>query len=434
MRHTRTLLLAASTFALAACGNNANLPKSASWGPKPELPAPQQSLVPVNHTAKIEPWKDGEMPTPAEGLRVTKFAANFDHPRWIYVLPNGDVLVAESNKGTSWADTMGYGGWVESLYRRIGGLSTKSANRITLLRDKDGDGVADERTTFLSGLNAPIGMALVGDTFYVADTDALLAFPYKTGETQITEPGRKITDLPAGPIDHHWTKNVIASPDGSKLYVTVGSNSNAGENGLDQEHERAAIWEVDPKTGKHRVFASGIRNPNGLGWSPGGVLWTAVNERDEIGGDLVPDYLTSVKDGAFYGWPWSYYGQHVDDRVNPANPDMVAKAIPPDYALGTHTASLGLAFSQGAKLGPAFASGVFIGQHGSWNRKPVNGYDVVFVPFAGETPSGAPVGVLNFLGPNDVAHGRPVGVAIDKAGGLLVADDTANIIWRVSKQ
>jgi glucose/arabinose dehydrogenase len=433
--HThRNLILAATAFTLAGCGNNAFLPREASYGAKPELPAPQKSLIPFNNTAKIETWKEGETPTPASGLTVTKFAANFDHPRWIYVLPNGDVLVAETNKGTSWADTMGYGGWVESLYRRISGLSTKSANRITLLRDTNGDGVADVKTTFISGLNAPFGMALVGDKFHVADTDALLAFPYHAGETQIADKGQKVTDLPGGDIDHHWTKNVIASRDGSKLYVTVGSNSNAGENGLDKEHERAAIWEVDPKTGEHRVFASGIRNPNGLGWSPGGVLWTAVNERDEIGGDLVPDYMTSVKDGAFYGWPWSYYGQHLDERVKPQNPEMVAKAIPPDYALGTHTASLGLAFSQGAKLGPAFSSGVFIGQHGSWNRKPINGYDVVFVPFSGETPSGAPVDVLTgFVGPDGVAHGRPVGVAVDKAGGLLVADDTGNVIWRVAK-
>ncbi len=434
MHSTRILLLAATALALGGCGNNAFLPKSASYGPRPELPSPQQSLLPVNNTAKIEPWKDGETPRVADGLTVTKFAANFDHPRWIYVLPNGDVLVAESNKGTSWADTMGYGGWVESLYRRIGGITTKSANRITLLREKDGNGTVGERTTFISGLNAPIGMALVGNTFYVADTDALIAFPYQTGQTQITDQGRKVTDLPGGPIDHHWTKNVIASPDGSKLYVTVGSNSNAGENGLDQERERAAIWEVDPKTGEHRVFASGLRNPNGLGWSPGGVVWTAVNERDEIGGDLVPDYMTSVKDGAFYGWPWSYYGQHIDDRVKPKNPEMVAKAILPDYALGTHTASLGLTFSQGAKLGPAFSSGVFIAQHGSWNRKPINGYAVVFVPFSGETPSGTPVNVLNFADANGVAHGRPVGVAVDKAGGLLVADDAANIIWRVTKR
>lgn len=431
---TPTLLAWMAALALAGCENNARLAKSASYGPNPALPAAEKSLLPVNNTASVEPWKNGETPKTASGLAVTTFAKDLDHPRWLYVLPNGDVLVAESNHGTQWADTMGYGGWIESLYRRIGGLSTKSANRITLLRDTNGDGIADVRWVFLSGLNAPFGMALVGDTFYVADTDALLAFPYHAGETKIAEPGRKITDLPAGEIDHHWTKNVIAARDGSKLYVTVGSNSNAGENGLAAEKERASIWEVDPKTGEHRIFASGLRNPNGLAWSPGGKLWTTVNERDEIGGDLVPDYMTAVKEGAFYGWPWSYYGQHIDDRVKPKNPEMVAKAIAPDYALGTHTAVLGLAFAQGADLGSRFSSGVFVGQHGSWNRKPVNGYAVVFVPFEGERPSGPPMEVLNFLTPDEVAHGRPVGVAVDGRGALLVADDGGNVVWRVTKQ
>jgi hypothetical protein len=425
MRVLRGFLLVGSV-ALAGCGNNAHLPPSASYGPNPALPAPEKTLIPFNNTAGSASWKDGGMPSPSAGLAVKAFAGKLEHPRWIYVLPNGDVLVAESDHGTQWADTMGYGGWVESLVRRIEGLSTTSANRITLLRDTDGDGVADVRTVFLSGLNAPFGMALVGDTFYVADTDALLAFPYKAGETHIAEAGRKVTDLPGGDIDHHWTKNVIANRDGTRLY--------AGENGLDVETERAAIWEVDPRTGTHRIFASGIRNPNGLGWSPGGALWTAVNERDEIGGDLVPDYMTAVKDGAFYGWPWSYYGQHVDDRVTPANPAMVAKAIPPDYALGTHTASLGLAFAQNAKLGPEFSSGVFIGQHGSWNRKPLNGYRVAFIRFDGEKPVGQPLDVLTgFLTPEGDARGRPVGVAIDRQGALLVADDTGNMIWRVTK-
>jgi hypothetical protein len=436
MRTVKALILASvATLALSACGPNANLPREASYGPNPQLPTPEQQIVPQNNTAGSATWKDGETPTPAPGLAVKAFAKNFQHPRWIYVLPNGDVLVAETNKGTSWADTMGYGGWLESLVRRLEGLRAKSANRITLLRDTNNDGVADVRETFLSDLNAPFGMALVGDTFYVADTDALLAFPYKTGETHITDRGRKVTDLPGGDIDHHWTKNVIASPDGSKLYVTVGSNSNAGENGLDKEVGRAAVWEVDPKTGQHRIYASGIRNPNGAGWAPDGKLWVSVNERDEIGGDLVPDYMTSVKDGAFYGWPWSYYGQHVDVRVKPANPAMVAKAIPPDYALGTHTASLGLTFANGEKLGPQYASGVFIGQHGSWNRRPLNGYRVAFVKFENSKPVGMPMNVLTgFLNKDGDARGRPVGVAIDSRGALLVADDTGNIIWRVTKQ
>jgi glucose/arabinose dehydrogenase len=434
--HVFTLILASglSCLPLTAFGDNASLPPSASYGEKPELPAPQKSLIPTFNTASTKPWPEGTAPTAPAGLTVKAFARNLEHPRWVYVLPNGDVLVAESNHGTQWADSMGYGGWVESLMQRISGLSVKSANRITLLRDGAHSGVADLRTVFISGLNAPLGMALVGDTLYVADTDALLAFPYKDGETQIPEPGRKVVDLPAGKIDHHWTKNVIASPDGSKLYVTVGSNSNAAENGLENEEGRAAIWEVDPKTGAHRIFASGLRNPNGMGWTNGGALWTAVNERDELGSDLVPDYMTSVKDGAFYGWPYSYYGQHVDDRVKPQDPAMVAKAIAPDYALGTHTASLGLAFAKGADLGPEFATGVFIGQHGSWNRKPLNGYRVAFVPFSGEKPSGPPVDFLTgFLDEKDNARGRPVGVAVDKSGGLLVADDVGNIVWRVSK-
>ncbi len=437
-RSSSTVSLAVASglvcFSLTACADTASLPPSASYGENPQLPAPQKSLIPENNTASSKPWPEGTTPTAPAGLTVKAFAKNFDHPRWIYVLPNGDVLVAETNRGTQWADSMGYGGWVESLVRRVSGLSVKSANRIALLRDSTHSGAADTRTVFLTGLNSPFGMALIGDTLYVADTDALLAFPYKDGETQITEPGRKVTDLPAGKIDHHWTKNVIASPDGSKLYVTVGSNSNAGENGLENEEGRAAIWQVDPKTGAHRIFASGLRNPNGMGWTDGGVLWTAVNERDELGSDLVPDYMTSVKDGAFYGWPFSYYGQHLDDRIKPQNPELVAKAIPPDYALGTHTASLGLAFAKGADLGPNFASGVFIGQHGSWNRKPLNGYRVAFIPFAGEKPSGPPVDFLTgFLNEKDEARGRPVGVAVDKSGGLLVADDVGNVVWRVSK-
>jgi glucose/arabinose dehydrogenase len=287
---------------------------------------------------------------------------------------------------------------------------------------------------FVEGLNSPFGMTLSGGDLYVADTDAVLKFPYRDGDTKIAAPGVKLADLPAGPINHHWTKNVIASPDGSKLYVTVGSNSNADDNGIAVEEGRAAIWEVDTKTGAHRIFASGLRNPNGMGWEPTtGALWVAVNERDELGSDLVPDYMTSVKDGGFYGWPYSYYGQHVDDRVTPQRPDLVATAIPPDYALGAHTASLGLTFSGDAKLPTPFSNGVFIGQHGSWNRDPASGYKVVFVPFAGGKPSGAMVDVLaGFLDTKGNAQGRPVGVVIDKQGDLLVADDVGNKIWRVT--
>jgi glucose/arabinose dehydrogenase len=311
-----------------------------------------------------------------------------------------------------------------------------SANRILLLRDSNGDGVAEMRTVFLSGLTSPFGMTLAGNSLYVANTDAVVRFPYSPGTTHIGAAGTKVVDLPAGSINHHWTKNVIASRDGSKLYVAVGSNSNAGENGLLVEEGRAAIWEVDAATGAHRVYASGLRNPVGMTWDPEtGALWVAVNERDEIGSDLVPDYMTSVKEGAFYGWPFSYYGQHVDTRVEPKRPDMVAKAIPPDYALGAHTASLGLAWSGGAMLPSTFSHGMFVGQHGSWNRKPRSGYKVIFVPFRGSAPSGPPIDVLSgFVKENGDAMGRPVGVAVDKRGGLLVADDLGNTIWRVSSR
>jgi glucose/arabinose dehydrogenase len=314
------------------------------------------------------------------------------------------------------------------------GAGVPSANRITLLRDADGDGVAETRTIFLQNLNSPFGMVLVGSTFYVANADALVRVPYVAGATEISTTPIKVVDLPGGPLNHHWTKNVIASRDGTRLYVTVGSNSNAGENGMDKEANRAAILEVDPASGRFRVFASGLRNPNGLDWQPdSGELWTAVNERDEIGSDLVPDYMTSVKDGGFYGWPYSYYGQHVDVRVTPPRPDLVASALVPDYALGPHTASLGLAFYRGSLLPSRYVGGVFIGQHGSWNRRPASGYRVIFVPFAKGRPAGAIEEILTgFLDEDGKARGRPVGVAVDKAGAVLVADDVGNIIWRIT--
>jgi glucose/arabinose dehydrogenase len=314
------------------------------------------------------------------------------------------------------------------------GAGVPSANRITLLRDADGDGVAETRSVLLENLSSPFGMALVGEDLYVANTDAVVRFPYKAGQTRIAAAATKVVDLPGGPINHHWTKNLIANRDGSKLYVTVGSNSNVAENGIDKEEGRAAIWEVDTKSGSHRVFASGMRNPNGLVWEPSsGALWTVVNERDELGSDLVPDYLTAVKEGAFYGWPYSYYGQHVDERVKPQQPDLVAKAIKPDYALGSHVAPLGLALSGGSALPAQLRAGMFIGQHGSWNRKPRSGYNVVFVPFAGGKPSGMPVEVLaGFVSAEGNAYGRPVGVALDRRGALLVADDVGNVVWRVT--
>ena len=419
---------------LAGCGEIATLPESAGIGPHPTLPPPHPTLIPTVNIAPAKGWPAGAAPAAAAGLVVNAFANALDHPRWLYVLPNGDVLVAETNAPPRPDNRKGIKGWVMKKVMKRAGAGVPSANRITLLRDADADGVAELRTVFLGGLNSPFGMALVGRDLYVADTDAVLRFPYKGGETQITGPGVKVVDLPAGPINHHWTKNIIASRDGSRLYVTVGSNSNVGENGVDSEDHRAAILEVNPAAGSARVFASGLRNPNGLGWQPqSGALWTVVNERDEIGSDLVPDYMTSVKDGGFYGWPYSYYGQHVDERVKPQRPDLVANAMVPDYALGSHTASLGLVFYEGRLLPLRYAGGVFVGQHGSWNRKPRSGYKVIFVPFAGGRPAGLLEEVLaGFLDANGDAFGRPVGVAIDRKGALLVADDVGNIVWRVT--
>ncbi|MGV8894693.1 MAG: PQQ-dependent sugar dehydrogenase [Burkholderiaceae bacterium] len=418
---------------LVACGEVATLTEQAGIGPHPTLPPPNPTLIPTVNIASAKGWPAGATPKAAAGLAVSVFATSLDHPRWLYVLPNGDVLVAETNAPPKPEDGKGIKGWIMKLVMQRAGAGVASANRITLLRDADGDGSAETRTVFLQGLHSPFGMALVGGDLYVANSDGLVRFPYRSGDTQITEPGVKVVDLPAGPINHHWTKNVIANRAGSRLYVTVGSNSNVGENGMANEVNRAAIWEVDPATGAARIFASGLRNPNGLAWQPhSGALWTTVNERDEIGSDLVPDYMTSVKDGAFYGWPYSYYGQHVDTRPKPRRPDLVAQAIAPDYALGAHTASLGLAFYEGKLLPKRFTGGAFIGQHGSWNRKPRSGYKVIFVPFADGIPSGPPEDVLTgFVNAQGNALGRPVGVAVDRMGALLVADDVGNIIWRV---
>lgn len=430
----RSVLMGIATLGLAACGEQAQLPVSAGIGPNPELPPPNKTLLPTVNVAPAIGWPEGGAPTAATGLSVAAFAEDLDHPRWLYVLPNGDVLVAETNAPPRPDDNSGIVGWVTSFMMGRAGAGTPSADRITLLRDDDGDGVVDERTVFLDDLHSPFGMALVGNDFYVANTDAVVRFPYQEGQTQITAEGEKVADLPGGPLNHHWTKNLIASPDGSLLYATVGSNSNVAENGITAERGRAAIWEIDPATGRHRVFASGLRNPNGMAWQPEtGVLWTVVNERDGIGSDLVPDYLTSVEDGGFYGWPYSYYGGHVDERVQPQRPDLVAQAIVPDYALGAHTASLGLALAEGNSLPATFANGVFVGQHGSWNREPHSGYKVIFVPFEGGQPAGDPVDVLTgFLNDEEEALGRPVGVVIDRQGALLVADDVGNRIWRVT--
>ena len=431
MRRPTTILTLTGCLTLAAAAANAQSPP-VGFGPDPALPKPESSLLPTVNIATAKGWSLGQAPTAASGLAVAAFATELDHPRWIYVLPNGDVLVAETNSQPK--ESTGVKDWVTKQVMKVAGAGPTSADRITLLRDADGDGKPDTRTVFLENLTSPFGMALVGNDFYVANTDAVVRFPYEEGQTKITAAGTKLVDLPAGPINHHWTKNLIASQDGSKLYVTVGSNSNVGENGMENERDRAAILEVDRASGGSRVFASGLRNPNGLAWQPqSGELWTTVNERDELGDNLVPDYMTSVKDGAFYGWPYSYYGQNVDERVEPKRPDLVATAVVPDYALGAHTASLGLCFYTADALPEHYRSGAFIGQHGSWNRSEPAGYKVIFVPFADGRPSGLPEDVLTgFLDEGGSALGRPVGVAVDGKGALLVADDVGNVIWRVT--
>jgi glucose/arabinose dehydrogenase len=431
----RLLTLMVAALGLAGCGEQASLPVAAGFGPKPALPPPRETLLPTVNIAPATGWPEGATPIAAPGLTVAAFAAELDHPRWLYVLPNGDVLVAETNAPPRPEDASGIKGWVMQLLMERAGAAVPSADRITLLRDADGDGAVDDRAVFLEGLHSPFGMALVGSDFYVANTDALVRFPYEEGQMRITEPGETVVELPAGPINHHWTKNVVAGADGSRLYVSVGSNSNVAENGIAAEAGRAAIWEIDRATGDHRIFASGLRNPVGLAFEPDtGALWVSVNERDELGSDLVPDYMTAVQDGGFYGWPYSYYGDHVDSRVEPQRPDLVAQAIVPDYALGPHTASLGLTFADRAdRLPPEFRGGAFVGQHGSWNRRPQSGYKVIFVPFEDGRPAGDPVEVLTgFVNADGEALGRPVGVAIDRHGALLVADDVGNRIWRVT--
>jgi glucose/arabinose dehydrogenase len=434
MNRLHTALLALALL-LAGCGDRARLNIAETIGPAPILPPEVRTPIPTINVARATGWPAGAAPIAAAGLQVQPFATGFEHPRWLRVLPNGDVLVAETAApppDPAHQDNSIRAHFFREFQKKAGS-AVPSANRITLLRDADGDGVAEIRTPYITGLNSPFGMALVGDTLYVANADALVAFPYDPAATAIAAAPRTIARLPAQ-RNHHWTKSLVASPDGRRLYVGVGSNSNVAEHGMVEEEGRAAVWEIDPATGAHRIFASGLRNPVGLDFLPGtGRLYAVVNERDELGSDLVPDYLTEVRDGAFYGWPWSYFGR-VDTRVEPPRPDMVARSIAPDYALGAHVAALGLAFSAGARLGPAFAHGAFVGEHGSWNRRPYSGYRVVFVPFAGGRPSGQPIDVLwGFLDEeNDRAMGRPVGVAIAKDGALLVADDVGNTVWRVS--
>jgi glucose/arabinose dehydrogenase len=420
-------------LATSACSEKATLLVTQGMGPHPQLPAPVHTLIPTVAIAPAEAWRVGAMPTPAAGLAVNAFARGLSHPRWLYVLPNGDVLVAETNAPPKPDDAKGVKGNVMKLVMRRAGAGVASANRITLLRDADGDGIAETRSVLLQGLNSPFGMALIGDMLYVADSDAVLKVPYRVGDLQITAMPQKLADLPAGPINHHWTKSLLASRDGQHLYAGIGSNSNVGENGMAVEARRAAILEIDTATGNTHVFASGLRNPVGLAWQPeSGALWVSVNERDELGSDLVPDYMTAARAGGFYGWPYSYYGQHVDARPQPPRPDLVATALVPDYALGPHTASLGLVFDDGTLLPAHYRNGAFVGQHGSWNRRPQSGYKVIFVPFAHGRPSGNAEDVLTgFLDAQGRAQGRPVGLAIARDGALLVADDVGDSVWRV---
>ncbi|WP_412063246.1 PQQ-dependent sugar dehydrogenase [Rubrivirga sp. IMCC45206] len=425
--------LVVAALAASGCGDTATLTVADGTGPNPALPEPTTSLLPTVNIADAEAWPEGTMPTPAAGLTVARYADGFDHPRWLHVLPNGDVLVAESNAPPE-AGTKGLIGRVRAYFFKKAGAGVPSADRITLVRDADGDGVAETRTAFLTGLASPFGMALVGDSLYVANSASVVRFPYTEGATQITAAPDTVALLPAGTYNQHWTRNLIASPDGQTLYVAIGSASNVGEHGLEEEVGRAAIWAIDLATGDTEIYASGLRNPVGMAFEPTtGALWTAVNERDELGSDLVPDYMTSVRPGAFYGWPYSYWGGVVDTRVEP-RPDLVATAIAPDYALGPHTASLGLAWVEAGVVGDR--AGMVIGQHGSWNRKPRSGYRVVFVPFADGRPDGMPVDVLTgFLSHDEeTAYGRPVGVAVAGDGALLVADDVGNVVWRVMRR
>jgi len=429
------LLSTLSALVMSACGESAKHDISAGMGAQPSLPEPVKTLIPTVHVAAVVGWNNANKPNTAPGLKVSAFAAGLEHPRWLYELPNGDILVAETNFEMQGLEGS-IKGWFAKYFLTKAGATGDSPDRISLLRDADGNGEAETKTTFIEGLHSPFGMALIGNTFYVANADSIVSFPYKNGESSIKTAPTKLIDLPGLPLNHHWTKNILANADGTKLYVTVGSNSNIGENGIDIEKDRAAILEVDIQAKNYRTYASGLRNPNGLAWeSETKQLWTVVNERDEIGSDLVPDYLTSVQENGFYGWPYSYYGQHVDQRVQPQNPELVAKAIKPDYALGAHTASLGLADAKGNNLGAQYAQGMFIGQHGSWNRRPYSGYRVIFIPFAGGKPSGKPIDVLtDFIDANGDAQGRPVGVLVQKTGSLLVADDAGNRVWRVSAQ
>jgi glucose/arabinose dehydrogenase len=425
MRITAPLALIAATAILSGCGEKSDPDQ---YGPSPTLPTPQRGLLPTMKIASPAGWGD-QRPVVPPGYTITAIATDLKIPRQTLVLPNGDILVAEGRGGN--APKLTPKDIIASKLKAQGTTPVKGGNRLTLLRDADGDGVYEGRTVFAENLNAPYGLALVGGNLYVANQDALVRFSYQPGQTRASGPPVVVTTLPSA-INHHWTKALTASADGRFLYVGIGSNSNITERGMAVETDRATIWQVDAATGAHRQFATGIRNPTALTIQPGsGQLWASVNERDEIGPNLVPDYVTAVREGGFYGWPYSYWGQHVDNRVRPQNPQKVASAIVPDYGLGSHVATLGLAFSNAA-MGPRFADGLFVGEHGSWNRSPPSGYRVIFIPFRGGRPAGPPVDVVtNFMGQDGKTRGRPVGVTVDPRGALIVADDLSNTIWRV---
>ncbi|MGV0818272.1 PQQ-dependent sugar dehydrogenase [Martelella sp. AMO21009] len=434
----RILALTAGSalIALSACGDGGQVDPSEQIGADPVLPEPDHALLPSMKVAEVIGWEDGETPDVPDNLTISAYAQDLANPRTVHTLPNGDVLVVQARGPGGEPVTRPKDfirGWIMSIAHGGGDGETKESNLITLLRDSDRDGVVDERHDLLTDLNSPFGVAWADDTLYVAATDAILTYPYELGQNEITAAPEVLTPLPGGPIDHHWTKDLALSPNGETLYASVGSNSNIVENGIEAEKGRAAIWQVDRETGAARIFASGMRNPNGLSFNPDtGALWTVVNERDELGPNLVPDYMTSVEEGDFYGWPWSYYGDHVDERVHPRRPDMVEQAIAPDYALSSHVAPLGMAFSQGSALPEDYASGAFVGEHGSWNRTVFNGYKVVYVPFVNGKPAAAAEDVVTGFLEDDQAHGRPVGVGIDGTGALLVADDAGNTVWRVA--
>ena len=423
MRSVRLLPVAAL---LAACGSH---PKPPQYGSDLKLPDPQRGLLPTMKIASPAPWGD-HRPVVPQGYQISAIATGLGIPRQTLVLPNGDILVAEGRGGS--APRLTPKDVIATVIKAKGTTQVKSGNRLTLLRDANGDGIYEGRTMFADNLNAPYGLALVGNRLYVANQDALVRFDYRAGQTRASGPPLIVTALPSA-INHHWTKALTASPDGRFLYVGIGSNSNITERGLPAETDRAMIWQVDAQTGAHRPYATGLRNPTALTVRPGsGQLWAAVNERDEIGPNLVPDYVTAVREGGFYGWPYSYWGKHVDSRVRPQDPQKVASAITPDYALGSHVATLGLAFSSAA-MGARFADGMFVGEHGSWNRSVPTGYRVIFVPFRNGRPSGPPVDfVTGFMGTDGKTRGRPVGVTVDPRGALIVADDLSNTIWRIT--